>query len=148
MHSNYKYYFARGLTMQTTLIQLITHYTHYQLGIAGDQFTKDKKKQLKKIRKIERNLGSGKNNSYNIQEVAVALEELPQQHITLMKALNWLSEYLATPIKRDGFYSESWNPNNQFEIGTILTKYFISIDKYVELLTIEYKLSLIGANHE
>jgi len=55
-----------------------------------------------------------------------------------MTAIGWLSKYLSTPLTDRGFYSEKWSEDETLPVGTAFIRYFISFDKYVELLTIEH----------
>ncbi len=131
--------------MQTTIIQLANHYTDLKLGITSEPLGKHKRNQLKKIRKLEAE--PERYPDHGLADYAIPLETVPDNLIVLMQALGWLSEYTKMPINSNGFCWESWRPDNTVPVGTVLTKYFIAFDKYVELLSIERKLQN-GGSHE
>ena len=128
--------------IQITLIQLANHYHDYNLGLTGEPLSKEKLKQIKKIRRLERN--PEKYPNHCLDDYAISLADVSEHLIELMKAIGWLSKYLSTPINDKGFGSEKWNPDNSLPVGTALIRYFVSFDKYVELLTIAHNLENMG----
>lgn len=125
--------------IQITLIQLANHYHDYNLGLTGEPLSKEKLKQIKKTRRLERN--PEKYPEHCLDDYAISLDDVPDHLIQLMKAIGWLSEYLSIPLNNKDFYYEQWNPDKSLPVGTVLIRYFIPFDKYVELLTIEHNLN-------
>jgi|688.fasta_scaffold608852_2 hypothetical protein len=129
--------------IQTTIIQLANHYHDYNLGLTGEPLTKERLKQIKKIRRLERNP-----RGYSLEDYSISLADVPDHLIKLMQAIGWVSKYLSTPLSDKGFCYEKWNPDNSLPVGTALIRYFIPFDKYVELLNIARNLDNMGVSHE
>lgn len=128
--------------IQITLIQLANHYHDYNLGLTGEPLSKEKLKQIKKIRRLERN--PEKYPEHSLEDYSISLVDVPNHLIQLMKAIGWLSDCLSIPMSDKSFYYERWNPDNSLPVGTVIIRYFIPFDKYVELLTIEHNLNKMG----
>lgn len=111
-------------------------------------------KLIKTIKKREH-----KRDLYCLTDFAISFQEIAPQHIELMKKIKWITEGMGAPLGIDpvkrGFYSQysTHSANGQLmPIGTASVEWFLSFDKYVELLEIDYNLGSTfladGGSHE
>lgn len=106
-------------------------YTYVDLAVSDEAY----KAHLKRLKKRERKCMSG-NSNLSIEDFAIPISALQEQHIKLMRLIGWIS-YVGSIIKAEGFYAES---GAGAVAGETYTRGYITVEKYAEFLTLEFNL--------
>jgi hypothetical protein len=119
-------------------------YIYVDLAVSDAEY----KTHFKRLKNRERKCMAG-NSNLCIEDFAIALSTLPAQHTKLMRVIGW-TNCIGDTTKAEGFYAESMAGALAGEIHTCN---YITVEKYAELLTIEFKLmgyfdGLNGGCHE
>jgi hypothetical protein len=120
--------------------------TEYKLNLAksviadfcGDVAALGRKyPDFKAIQKMERKYTKSKGRYCDISNFCIRLSDIPQPHYKLMVTINWLDHITASPAKDQmGFYKSVYSDKQ----GIARVEYFITLDKYIQLLFIELNI--------
>jgi len=98
---------------------------------------------FKEIQKIERKYSKSKGRYCDLSDFCIRLSDVPQTHYKLMVTINWLDQITAAPVKNQvGFYKSIYSDKQ----GMVRVEYFITVDKYIQLLFIELNIKEIYKN--
>src|SRR6185437_6446923 len=98
---------------------------------------------FKEIQKIERKYSKSKGRYCDLSDFCIRLSDVPQTHYKLMVTINWLDQISAAPVKNQvGFYKSIYSDKQ----GMVRVEYFITVDKYIQLLFIELNIKEIYKN--
>jgi len=91
----------------------------------------------KEIQKMERKYTKSKGRYCDLSDFCIRLSDISQTHYKLMTTINWLDHITATPAKYQvGFYKSIYSDKQ----GIARVEYFITLDKYIQLLFIELNI--------
>ncbi|HLX54430.1 MAG TPA: hypothetical protein VKR58_10835 [Aquella sp.] len=123
--------------------------TEYKLNLAksviadycGDTAALENKyPDFKAIQKMERKYTKSKGRYCDISNFCIRLSDIPEAQYKLMVTINWLNHITAAPAKNQvGFYKSVYSDKQ----GIARIEYFITLDKYIQLLFIELNIKEI-----